>query len=138
MISSLSLTNFEIFVTASLLAGPVLNPLIKQFITNLQKPLVKDEEKISSSQHTHAEFKNLPALLGVLERVTYVGALVAGVPDFIGLWLGLKTAGGLMPTWNVEEHKHLGHARFMVFEIGNLISLGAAVGSYYLFATIFR
>lgn len=54
------------------------------------------------------------------------------MPQFIGLWLGLKTAGGLAPMCKVEDNRHLGQARFMVFEIGNLLSLAAAVSIYYL------
>ena len=35
----------------------------------------------------------LPRVVGLIERVLYIGSLQIGKPEFIGLWLALKTAG---------------------------------------------
>ena len=43
---------------------------------------------------------DLPALLGFLERTMYVAAWNVGHPEFIGIWMGLKVAGG----WNAWTH----------------------------------
>ena len=37
-----------------------------------------------------------PRLVGLIERVLYLGSLQMGKPEFIGLWLALKVAG----QWN--------------------------------------
>jgi len=36
----------------------------------------------------------LPEMVGILERMLYTSSLLIGRPEFIGLWLALKVAGG--------------------------------------------
>jgi hypothetical protein len=37
---------------------------------------------------------DLPLIVGALERVLYISALLGGVREFVGLWLALKVVGG--------------------------------------------
>jgi len=36
----------------------------------------------------------LPGIVGALERPLYMASILAGAPEFIGVWLALKVAGG--------------------------------------------
>jgi len=49
-------------------------------------------------RNTEAEYlffrPELPAMVGVLERTLYTTSMLLKQPQFIGLWLALKVAGG--------------------------------------------
>ena len=60
--------------------------------------------------------------VGIIERILYVSSLQLGTEEFIGLWLGLKVAGG-WTRWS-EKRKI-----FQIFLIGSGLSvMYAAVG----------
>lgn len=54
------------------------------------------------------DIRFLPVILGCLERTLYLASVLAGLPEFIGLWLAIKVAGG----WK-------GWSEGRVFEWGN-------------------
>lgn len=60
----------------------------------------------------------LPATIGVVERFLYVAALLSSLPDFIGVWLALKVAGG----WQGWSGTHLGVPGRSVFNTSLLTS----------------
>lgn len=74
-------------------------------------------------------------VLGSVERVLFIASLQIGIPKFIALWLGLKTAGG-WKHWNEEywkytgedgkEIKVLGRNTFNIFLIAQALSIGFA------------
>jgi hypothetical protein len=55
--------------------------------------------------------------LGICERISYTGALLLGVPGWIGVWLAVKVAAQWQ-RWTGQER-----ATFNVFLIGNLLSI---------------
>jgi hypothetical protein len=70
--------------------------------------------------------ENLPRIVGLLEAFLYPTALLAGFPEFIGVWLVLKVAG----SWSGWQDPEKGRALFQVFLVGTALSLayGAAAG----------
>ena len=84
--------------------------------------------------------RDLPLLLGILERVLYARSWLAVQPAFIGIWLVLKVAGGWKAwagnqpvTWNdggAEKSAEItGRHMFNVFLINSAVSLIAALGA---------
>lgn len=47
----------------------------------------------------------LPAIVGMIERVLYVAAILAGAPEFIGVWLAIKVAGGWKGWSETRQYK---------------------------------
>jgi len=62
----------------------------------------------------------LSELVGITERVAYTTALIAGYPQFVGLWLTLKFAGR-WKEWQPE--KPGGWGRVNIFLVGNILSI---------------
>lgn len=75
----------------------------------------------------------LPRILGCVERALYVASFQLGKPEFIGVWLALKVAGGWKRWTEDKEHKGriiTGRAVYNIFLIGNALSIAyAAVGA---------
>lgn len=73
----------------------------------------------------HDETKDwLPALVGIIERITYAGGWLLGTPEVIPVVLVLKATPSLK-AWS--EGKALGRGLFNVWLIGNLLSVTGAV-----------
>jgi hypothetical protein len=86
--------------------------------------------------------RDLPAVLGIVERVLFFGTILAGASEFVGIWLALKVAGGWeawskgreipFPDGNHEPTKITltGRHEFNTFLIGSGVSvLFAFVGT---------
>lgn len=65
---------------------------------------------------------------GAIDRALFVIALLMGKPDFIALWLGLKTVSQYK-RWSEDE---TGRATFNIFLAGNGLSLLYVVATYGL------
>jgi hypothetical protein len=74
-----------------------------------------------------------PALVGLAESVLYPTVLIAGKPDFIGVWLAVKVAGQWI-RWGSDEKDRIkaneGRRRFNRFLVGNALSILAASATY--------
>jgi hypothetical protein len=76
-------------------------------------------------------------LVGLVERPLYVAAFLANEPAFVGIWLGLKVAGG-WKGWqeDIQPNDHTkkkipGRTIFNVMLIGSALSLAYGwVGAY--------
>jgi hypothetical protein len=84
----------------------------------------------------------LPALVGLLERLLYIIALLAKSPEFIGVWLALKVAGGWSGWSGKREYKWddngkeilgyvPGRQEFNLFLVGTALSLIFAVAGAF-------
>ena len=75
------------------------------------------------------------ATIGVIERGLYVASLQIGRPEFIGLWLGIKTVAQ-SKTWT--DHGSVpGRAIYNNFLVGNGLSiLYAAIGAGIIYWTV--
>lgn len=73
----------------------------------------------------------LSMLSGIIERSVYITSLLLGFPQFVAIWLGLKSAG----VWNhwhspkdlVESNKKAGRSGYMIFLNGTALSLAFSV-----------
>jgi hypothetical protein len=65
----------------------------------------------------------LATWLGCLERAMFVSAWFLNFPQFIGLWLSLKVAGG-WKMWQEDAHSR---GCFTIFLIGSGVSIFVAV-----------
>ena len=72
-------------------------------------------------------FDNPGAFLGMVERMLFLGSLVAGYPQFIGVWLVLKGIAG----WKTGGTDILAGRRFQLYLLNNAVSL-AGVGLGWL------
>jgi hypothetical protein len=76
-----------------------------------------------------------PAILGIVEGLLYVIALVMVKPEFIGFWVAIKTAGGWV-AWSGSsedaEGENRARRRFYAFLIGNAVMLMGATTTYGL------
>jgi hypothetical protein len=70
-------------------------------------------------------FRNVGAYLGVVERVLFLGALVAGYPEFIAAWFVFKGIAG----YRVGLPEARARRTFQLFLLNNAVSLaGVALG----------
>lgn len=79
-------------------------------------------------------FRLVGGILGVVDRLLYLTALLGGKPELIAVWLAIKTA----PTWAKRKGKNVdpisANVRWAISLIGNGLSiLFAVIG--YLFIT---
>ena len=104
-------------------AGKYLIPLVTKRMYDLVDP---NDERQSLQ-------KWQPPLIGVIERVLYVVALLAGHGGFIGLWVGLKV-GIPYIRWSEKDENNLdlGRALFMNSLYGNALSILYAVVGYHI------
>ncbi|MDD5675203.1 MAG: hypothetical protein PHC61_13625 [Chitinivibrionales bacterium] len=65
---------------------------------------------------------NISSISGIVERLLYLGSLIIGKPEFIGLWLGLKTAGE-WGHWHNTSENGVGRKGYLIFLIGTALSL---------------
>ena len=63
-------------------------------------------------------YRVLPIIVGILERALYTTALYINVPQWIPVWLALKTAAGFL-----QPKKDKYRQDYQTFLIGNAISL---------------
>lgn len=66
---------------------------------------------------------HLASWLGCLERAMYVSAWFVNFPQFIGLWLSLKVAGG----WKMWQEDDNSRGHFTIFLIGSGLSIFVAI-----------
>ena len=70
-------------------------------------------------------FRNIGAFVGLLERPLFLGALVAGYPQFIAVWFVFKGIAG----YRVGLSKTQARRTFQLFLLNNAVSLeGLALG----------
>ena len=70
-------------------------------------------------------FRNPGAYLGIVERVLFLGSLVAGYPEFIVAWFVLKGIAG----YRVEGPDTKARRTFQLYLLNNAVSLaGVALG----------
>jgi len=78
--------------------------------------------------------RDLPALIGVLERILYVAAILTGAKELVGVWLAMKVAGGwelwkegTIVEWIGAGGRHTaeigGRSFFNTFLVGSALSL---------------
>ena len=79
----------------------------------------------------------LPRIIGTVERTLYLSSFIAGSPEFVGIWLALKTAGqwsawkeGIKGKDDVEIIS--GHSVFSIWLIGNGASLAYALVGFHI------
>jgi hypothetical protein len=69
-------------------------------------------------------------VVGLVERPLYVAAFVAGEPTFVGIWLGIKVAGGWKywaEPWDIPNGpKVSGRSTFNIMLIGSAVSVAYA------------
>ena len=126
-----------VVLLACFVAGIVLDFPIHWYMKWLRK-----KADLLEGSYGKTGLMSLSRIVGRFERIMYVFVLAIGYPQFIVVWLGMKTVGGL-ELWNGkepdednkhnEDNKHKGRARYQVYLIGTLLSLAAAVASYYVF-----
>jgi hypothetical protein len=75
------------------------------------------------------------SIIGIIERCLYIVSLQVGKPEFIAIWLGIKTAGN-WKGWTEGIKQRKGHRKivevdgrtvFAITLIGNSLSIGYAV-----------
>ena len=71
----------------------------------------------------HTEDYYGPALIGFIEAIAYPTAFLLEAPEFIGVWLAIKVAGGWQG-WAVKDN---GRKRFNKFLFGNALMILAGV-----------
>lgn len=70
-------------------------------------------------------FENPGAYLGMVERLLFLGALVAGYPEFIAVWLVYKGIAG----YQVGNDLTLARRQFQLFLLNSAVSMaGVALG----------
>lgn len=86
-------TPFAVFAIG--LVFSVLAPWLQLYWTQvmLWRRLVTDAGG-ATDVADKAHRRDLPAVVGLIERVLYFVALQADAPEFVGIWLALKVAGG--------------------------------------------
>lgn len=110
----------------SIMGGHIfISPLISKLWKNIERDKFVKEAGIQL-------FPYLSMMLGIIERSLYTTSVLLGKPEFIGIWLALKVAGGLkdfrdgLETKNNETKKNKkisGRDLFNVFLIGNGFSI---------------
>lgn len=74
----------------------------------------------------------LPRTVGFVERALYIAAIQMGAPEFIGLWITLKTASR-WEIWSKHGKDEIpGRATFNIFVAGNGLSIAYAVLGYLI------
>ncbi len=76
----------------------------------------------------------LPLITGIIDRSIYLFSLLSGKPEFIVVWLGLKTVA-IAPNWKKETDGIPARAVFNIFIIGNgLCVLFSFAGASFVFS----
>jgi hypothetical protein len=81
---------------------------------------------IQRKNHPGSSNINLSAKVGLIERTLYVGSILWGKPEFIGIWLVLKVAGRFWKDEKVREangNDAAQQAIFQIFLIGSGLSI---------------
>lgn len=106
-----------IFVNAAIIAACLGDIIIHPVTRRLKKPA---ERKIDNKKGVTMS----SAWLGIVERTIYVASWLTGYPEFIVVWLTLKTVS----TWNKwNEEDKIGRAKYNNFLTGMGLSLLFAV-----------
>jgi len=111
------LVGYLVFV---LLAGWPIKWVLKDMWTDL----VQQPQDPKSSNIDYA------GKVGFIERSLYIGSILAGKPEFIGVWLVLKVAGRIWEKENVhrkDDTPAVSRDIFQVFLIGSALSMMYAV-----------
>ncbi len=102
-------------------------------------------DKKIDARYTYADRrKDLPCILGVIERMLYLLSMLYGHPEFVALWLGLKSAGQ-WKSWSKGETYPIsstnkqpatetinGRSIASIFFIGSGLSLLFSAGGFLL------
>lgn len=88
--------------------GPIVGVLIRRYLSG--------EREITQ--------RGLARLIGMVEQVLYISAVLVGKPEFIGVWLVVKVAGEWRPRANDGRPVVVGQAReYTIFLIGNGLAI---------------
>ncbi len=121
-----------LFLGIVLVSLPVAHVLISLALFCMRELFELDDEK-DEAEKDNAR-KNLwpPALVGACESVMYPMALFFGKPEFIGVWLAIKVAGG-WTRWNPasasdgdRKQINTGRRKYSAFLVGNALSITLA------------
>ena len=118
------------------LAFAVLGPLFPLYrLGILLWRIVTVDEGAERTEADRRHRPDLPFIVGVIERILYTAAWLLRAPEFIGIWLALKVAGG----WNAWSEgvelqsakattvKIAGRHIFNIFLINSAVSLANAL-----------
>jgi hypothetical protein len=105
----------------ALLFGTVLVSLLSNELWRL---IGVREKKQDSPLHS----PTLAKIIGIFERVLYVASWQIGKPEFIGLWLVLKTAGG-WKGW--AEDRKIGDRTISARHVFTLFLIGSGLSLMY-------
>lgn len=93
---------------------------------------------LTSPNNTPPKHRRLASTMGSIERIMYISAFLIGKPEFIAVWLLVKVAGdwGTRRTESHDAKKQQDEPgvwvgispEYMIFLIGNLLSIMLAVG----------
>jgi hypothetical protein len=104
------------YVLAILIGQVTIGPIVRQLIRRYLGP----EREITQP--------GLARLIGALEQVLYISAILLGRPEFIGVWLLLKVAGEWRPGAREGQPVAVGQAReYTIFLFGNGLAVVLAV-----------
>lgn len=99
-------------------------------IRNVSDNLWRIDCQWNPNDPTSRPAPQLPRLIGMIERVLYVTALLNQHAEFIGFWLALKVAGQ-WKRWTADYNGAVdGRVYFNVFLIGNGLSVAYAFAGY--------
>ena len=99
------------FVFSTIGGHLLISPLMRRLWKACEEEL-RDVYKVQSKHGLH------PRMLGMLERAMYTSAWLLGLPQFITIWLGIKTVG----QWGTAVGGS-GRLVFNLFLIGNAFSI---------------
>lgn len=109
-----------------MLTAAVASPLVSALLGIVS--YVVDVPHRSDARRQAANVRSA-ALIGYVENVLYPGSFLVGLPEFIGLWLVIKTAG----EWGIWQRDHVdGRRRFGRTLIGNASNVVIGTVSYGL------
>lgn len=104
------------YLLAILLGQVTIGPIVRRLIRRYLGP----DREITQP--------GLARLIGALEQVLYISAILLGRPEFIGVWLILKVAGEWHPGVREGQPAAVGQAReYTIFLFGNGLAVVLAV-----------
>jgi hypothetical protein len=105
-----------VYVLAILIGQVTIGPIVRLLIRRYLGP----DREITQ--------RGLARLIGALEQVLYISAILFGRSEFIGVWLILKVAGEWRPGAREGQPVAVGQAReYTIFLFGNGLAVVLAV-----------
>jgi hypothetical protein len=126
--------NYNVALWLSIIVGYLFAIVVgalctKWVVDTLWSPLLKKGSPARWS------FRYTGSLVGIVERTLYLASLQFAYPEFIAIWLAMKTAGQ-WKEWEVGNDQATGRAFFNFFLIGTGFSLAYAyIGFMIIYCT---